>query len=315
MDTCIDQRSMDGVYNLSIAPNMMRQQLPANDEFAIQLSTQESVAPVSSALQASKQYATLQLSQCHLAFLNAVVDQPVQQWSDLFEVRDQAAVYNALMLADVFLAQSLRIQAYAMARKTCEQTLFSCQQLLEAALTNKTSISLALWHCRKKLSRLAINRLQVKPKVAAALSKGDSLDSFVQLLQHRGAEVLLQSASGLYLEEQALGKVAHFKLKRKFNYFASLLAYQQYSMMLTNQSDFHVFFDQSPADDGLLSAVLNKAQQQAQAEFDQALANCGLDAVTVKRVFIQLPKLNKPLHHSDALVACTAANAVHEMLV
>ena len=141
MASYIEERPTNGAYNLSKAEKNLTSQTskPLNrvkSTLSEQLLHDDGIYKLNCTIKdiASKQQETLQLNQCHLACLNAVLDQPVENWSDLAAVENQPLVYKALMVADVFLAQSLRIQAYAVDETACAATLAACQSVLVNAL-------------------------------------------------------------------------------------------------------------------------------------------------------------------------------------
>lgn len=309
-------------YSSAVAPNGSDLHFPADSELSDPLSpTRLSEALVDKGkhlqpnVHALQQLSTRQLTLRHQTFLAAVVEQPVQQWSDLFNIEDTHTVATALMLADVLSAQVLRLQAYAIDKADCQLRCAEVQQLLLDALTSGGSIVKALITCKKILSSIEINRLQVKPRVAVALKNGLTIDSFLQLLDQQGVEIVLQSAVGLYLQEKnpSLNKTALIACQYKL--FAKLIGLRQHKLMLNDVSQYHMLFEEWPMDVILLGNSLASSKQKAQAEFDIALHHGGLTKATVAAEFARAPKLNRPMHVNHAMVACTAANAVHAMLV
>ncbi len=102
------------------------------------------------------------------------------------------------MIADILTTLGFRMRPYEIEKGSVDRALDSCEEIIIKALENRKSLILALLKCRKILSQVKLNRLQVKPKVMvmgefwAAMTESDGNYNLHRFLEEQGAEVINQ---------------------------------------------------------------------------------------------------------------------------
>lgn len=105
---------------------------------------------------------------------------------------------KCIIAADVLNAVGYRIRPYELHAGSTDAALAECQALVAAALSRGRSIVHALRRCRKVLQRIAVDRLQPKPKVSiigefwAMTTEGDGSYRLQRFLEGEGAECEVQ---------------------------------------------------------------------------------------------------------------------------
>ncbi|MEZ4272337.1 MAG: 2-hydroxyglutaryl-CoA dehydratase [Myxococcota bacterium] len=114
-------------------------------------------------------------------------------------------ILKSIMAGDVLNAVGYRIRPYEINKGDTNIALDECKKILHDALSNKKSILRALVKCRQRLNKVAVNRLQPKPKVSiigefwAMTTEGDGNYKLQQFLESEGAEVDIQLVSAWLL--------------------------------------------------------------------------------------------------------------------
>jgi predicted nucleotide-binding protein (sugar kinase/HSP70/actin superfamily) len=115
------------------------------------------------------------------------------------------ALLRAVMAGDVLNAMGYRLRPYEVVPGSTDAALERCKTLLHQALARRSGIALALWRCRRLLAAVAVDRLQVKPKVSiigefwAMTTEGDGNYRLQRFLEAEGAEVEVQPVTAWLL--------------------------------------------------------------------------------------------------------------------
>jgi predicted nucleotide-binding protein (sugar kinase/HSP70/actin superfamily) len=115
------------------------------------------------------------------------------------------AVLRAVVAGDVLNAMGYRMRPYEQVLGTTDAALDRCKALLHDALARRRSVLAALWKCRCLLAAVALDRLQVKPKVSvigefwAMTTEGDGNYRLQRFLEAEGAEVDVQPVTAWLL--------------------------------------------------------------------------------------------------------------------
>ena len=108
------------------------------------------------------------------------------------------ALLSALMAGDVLNAIGYRIRPFEVNAGETNRVLEDCKKVLNEAMMKKKSVVVALIKCRNRISKIAVNRLQPKPKVSiigefwAMTTEGDGNYKLQSFLESEGAEVDVQ---------------------------------------------------------------------------------------------------------------------------
>lgn len=121
------------------------------------------------------------------------------------------ALLKAILAGDALNAVGYRIRPYEVEPGSTDRALEECKQVLREALERRSHLILPLLRCRRILAKVAVNRLQPKPKVSiigefwAMTTEGDGNYRLQQFLESEGAEVDVQLVTAwlLYMLWQA----------------------------------------------------------------------------------------------------------------
>ncbi len=119
--------------------------------------------------------------------------------------RDVLWAFRAILMGDALNALMYRIRPYEVALGSTDKAVAECREILSDAFEKRKSLLRAAWRCRKVLSRVKVNRSQVKPKVAiigefwAMTTEGDGNYRLQHFLESEGAEVDVQLVSAWLL--------------------------------------------------------------------------------------------------------------------
>lgn len=108
------------------------------------------------------------------------------------------AMFNAIILGDVVNLIGYRMRPYEKKAGQVNQVLEDCRELIVEKLQANKSAMPALRECKKRLDRVPLDRLQVKPKVSvigefwAMTTEGDGNYHLQKFLEEEGAEVDIQ---------------------------------------------------------------------------------------------------------------------------
>jgi predicted nucleotide-binding protein (sugar kinase/HSP70/actin superfamily) len=115
------------------------------------------------------------------------------------------AVLQSLMAGDVLNLIGYRIRPYEVEPGSTDRALEECKAMVSSALNARKSALRALLQCRRVLSKVKVNRLQAKPKVAiigefwAMTTEGDGNYRLQRFLEQEGAEVDIQPVTAWLL--------------------------------------------------------------------------------------------------------------------
>lgn len=108
------------------------------------------------------------------------------------------AVLKAVIIGDVLNALMYRIRPYEVVPGSTDAAVEQCKGIVSDALENGKNMVLALAKCRRLLSKIRVDRTQVKPRVAiigefwAMTTEGDGNYGLQRFLEGEGAEVEVQ---------------------------------------------------------------------------------------------------------------------------
>lgn len=111
---------------------------------------------------------------------------------------DVSWMFRAIILGDVLNALMYRIRPYEVEAGATDRALEECRQAICTALEKRTSLLVAVYKCRKILSKVKVDRTLVRPKVAiigefwAMTTEGDGNYKLQRFLESEGAEVDIQ---------------------------------------------------------------------------------------------------------------------------
>jgi predicted nucleotide-binding protein (sugar kinase/HSP70/actin superfamily) len=115
------------------------------------------------------------------------------------------AILQALMAGDCLNLAAYRIRPYEVNRGETDAAIAECTGLLRTALLRRGHLILALLRCRRRLARIAVDRLVPKPKVSiigefwAMTTEGDGNYRLQRFLESEGAEVDVQPVTSWLL--------------------------------------------------------------------------------------------------------------------
>ena len=105
---------------------------------------------------------------------------------------------KAVVIGDIINILGYKIRPYEVEKGTTDAALSQCRAIVSNAFVEHTSLIGAMWKCRKVLSEIKLDRLQVKPKVMvmgefwAAMTEGDGNYNLYRFLEAEGAECIPQ---------------------------------------------------------------------------------------------------------------------------
>ncbi len=105
---------------------------------------------------------------------------------------------KALLTGDVLNLMAYRLRPYEVEAGAVDRAIGEIKKDLYAALATKKSVYAALWRGRQRLSKLEVDRLRAKPKVAvigefwAMTTEGDGNYHLQRFLEQEGSEVSIQ---------------------------------------------------------------------------------------------------------------------------
>jgi predicted nucleotide-binding protein (sugar kinase/HSP70/actin superfamily) len=108
------------------------------------------------------------------------------------------AILRSMMAGDCLNLAGYRIRPYEVHRGDTDAALEDCKTVVREALRRRTSVVAALLRCRRRLNRVAVDRLRPKPKVSiigefwAMTTEGDGNHRLQRFLEAEGAEVDIQ---------------------------------------------------------------------------------------------------------------------------
>ncbi|WP_455246042.1 hypothetical protein [Petrachloros mirabilis] len=108
------------------------------------------------------------------------------------------AVSKAVIIGDILNALAYRIRPFETTPGATDQAVNRCKDIISQALSTRTSVIMAIWQCRRELSRVEVDRTQAKPRVAivgefwAMTTEGDGNYRLQKFLEGEGAEVDIQ---------------------------------------------------------------------------------------------------------------------------
>jgi predicted nucleotide-binding protein (sugar kinase/HSP70/actin superfamily) len=107
-------------------------------------------------------------------------------------------VLKSMMAGDVINLIGYRIRPYEVEAGATDRALEECKLVVRTAFADRTNILASLLKCRRIMSKVKVNRLQAKPKVAiigefwAMTTEGDGNYRLQRFLEQEGAEVDIQ---------------------------------------------------------------------------------------------------------------------------
>lgn len=105
---------------------------------------------------------------------------------------------QSLVVGDILNAMMYRIRPYEVNAGDTDRAITECKRIIVDAFEKRRSILRAAWKCRRILSAVAVDRSQVKPRVAiigefwAMTTEGDGNYQMQRFLEQEGAEVDIQ---------------------------------------------------------------------------------------------------------------------------
>jgi len=105
---------------------------------------------------------------------------------------------KAVIAGDVLNAMGYRIRAFELKPGDTDAAMKRCHGHVIEALSRRRSLLRALWRCRRELARVAVDRTQLRPRIAvigefwAMTTEGEGNYRLQQFLESEGAEVDVQ---------------------------------------------------------------------------------------------------------------------------
>ncbi len=105
---------------------------------------------------------------------------------------------KAVIIGDILNILGYQMRPYEIERGSTDAALRQCRDLISEAFLSKHSLLRAMWRCRGILEKVALDRLQIKPKVMvmgefwAAMTEGDGNYNLHRFLEAEGAECIPQ---------------------------------------------------------------------------------------------------------------------------
>ena len=119
--------------------------------------------------------------------------------------RDVGRVFKGIIIGDVLNALMYRIRPYELEKGATDRAMAECREIISNSLAQRRSLLTAAWKCRKILSKIRVDRTQVKPRAAiigefwAMTTEGDGNYQLQRFLEEEGAEVDVQLVSAWLL--------------------------------------------------------------------------------------------------------------------
>lgn len=114
-------------------------------------------------------------------------------------------IARALIAGDVLNLLGYRLRPYEVVPGATNEAIAECRRVLSTAFEKRTSISAALWKCRRKLAAVEVDRTRPKPVVSiigefwAMTTEGDGNYQLQRFLEQEGAEVDVQGITNWLL--------------------------------------------------------------------------------------------------------------------
>ncbi|MEA1954680.1 MAG: hypothetical protein U9O24_09850 [Campylobacterota bacterium] len=105
---------------------------------------------------------------------------------------------KSILIGDILNMLTYKIRPYEIEKGATDKAIEKCYTILSEAFMQKKSLVIAMWHCRKALEKVKLNRLQPKAKVMvmgefwAAMTEGDGNYNLHKFLEAEGAECIPQ---------------------------------------------------------------------------------------------------------------------------
>lgn len=105
---------------------------------------------------------------------------------------------KAVIIGDIINILTYKMRPYELQKGTTDEAVEACREIVSSAFTQKKSLVIAMYRCRKVLEKVELDRLQPKAKVMvmgefwAAMTEGDGNYNLHRFLEAEGAECLPQ---------------------------------------------------------------------------------------------------------------------------
>jgi len=105
---------------------------------------------------------------------------------------------KAVIIGDIMNLLGYKMRPYEVEVGSVDKAMETCREIVSTAFEEKTTLTKALWNCRKVLEKVELNRLQPKAKVMvmgefwAAMTEGDGNYNLHRFLEAEGAECIPQ---------------------------------------------------------------------------------------------------------------------------
>ncbi len=125
---------------------------------------------------------------------------------------------QAVAIGDIVDILGYQMRPYAVESGSVDHAMVEAEAILSEALTQRRSLLVALWRCRKIFARIRLDRTRVKPRVMvmgefwAAMTEGDGNYHLHRFLESEGAEVIPQPIINRFL--LSLWEAKHDRDKR-----------------------------------------------------------------------------------------------------
>ena len=109
---------------------------------------------------------------------------------------------KAVIIGDILNLLTYKIRPYEVEKGSTDKAIDACHDIISEAFMKKKNLVVAMWHCRKVLEGVKLNRLQPKAKVMvmgefwAAMTEGDGNYNLHRFLEAEGAECIPQPIIG-----------------------------------------------------------------------------------------------------------------------
>jgi predicted nucleotide-binding protein (sugar kinase/HSP70/actin superfamily) len=131
---------------------------------------------------------------------------------------------RAILIGDILNLLGYKMRPYELEVGSVDKAMEECRVIISQAFADKKNLTLTLWTCRKVFDKVALNRLQVKPKVLvmgefwAAMTEGDGNYNLHRFLEAEGAECIPQPIMNrlmlsIWEAERKLSKKANISLE------------------------------------------------------------------------------------------------------
>ena len=112
---------------------------------------------------------------------------------------------KATFIGDIINLLTYKIRPYEVEKGSTDKAVEQCYEILANAFTQKKNLLLSMWHCRKILEKIKLDRLQPKAKVMvmgefwAAMTEGDGNYNLHRFLESEGAECIPQPVMNRFM--------------------------------------------------------------------------------------------------------------------